>query len=452
MFKEMMKFNSILFKGNQLMKTLYFTLFLSVVFSSSLNAQTELTPAMAIDILLKNNYSIQIARGDSAYLSAAATRGNAGMLPQVGLVVGGTAQNSSINQRFSNGIEVKTSGVTGNGLNARAELGWTLFDGGKMFTTYNRLKAEEQQGGAKLKLVIENELETVLIAYFDIIRKQEELKAKKVALDLFNEQVTIIEAKVVLGSASRQELLQSKVDRNSAKSAVLSQQLDLDNAKLELYRILAVNQDAEYLFPEQKESVFNQNIEEIKRNAESGNSQLLIAKNDKRLQEFRLKETKADRSPVLNLSATYGFTRTSSSAGFALFNQSAGPNAGLTLSWNLYNGSQLNSQIRQSNILLEQTDFIIKQQTDLVNTQISIAYKQWLQSNEILNLETENLSAAEENLNLATERLRVGQIGILPLKESQRSYQEAVSRKSIAAFQMNQAELALMRLSGQLLK
>jgi outer membrane protein len=448
----MRKYNSLLSKRTSSMKSVYFTLISFIAFSIGVVAQTELTPALAIDLLLKNNYSIQIARGDSAVLSAAATRGNAGMLPQIGLLAGGTAQNSSINQRFSNGLEVKTNGVTGNGLNARAELGWTLFDGGRMFTIYNRLKAEEQLGGLRLKSVIENELEKVLIAYYDIIRKQEELKAKKVALDLFNEQLQIIEAKMALGSASKQELLQSKVDLNSAKSAVLFQQLDLDNTKIELYRILAVNQDSEYLFPEPKESVFSQNIEEVKRNADNGNSQLLILNNDKRLQEFRLKEAKSERSPLLNLSAAYGFNRTSSSAGFALFNQSAGPNAGLSLSWNLFNGSQLNSRIRQSNIQLDQQDLLIRQQEDLLNAQIRIAYKQWLQSKEILNLENENISAAEENLKLATERLRVGQIGILPLKESQRSYQEAISRKSIASFQMYQAELSLMKISGQLLK
>lgn len=440
------------FLENTSLKLVYLFLIPLLLISSMVSAQEVLTPEKAIELLLKNNYSIQIARDDSASVAATVSRGNAGMLPQIGVVAGGTVQNSSINQRFSNGLEVNTSGVSGNGINARTELGWTLFDGGKMFTTYNRLKEQQQQAGLSLKMVIENEIEKTLINYYSIVRMQDELKARLVAFDLYSEQVAIIEAKVAIGSASRQELLQSKVDRNAAKSAVLMQQVALENAKLELYRLLVINQDAEYIFPEQSTSVFNQNLDELKKKSEASNTQLSYLMSDKRLREFSLNESKAERLPSLGLTAAYGFNRTSSSAGFALFNQSTGPNAGLTLTWNLFNGSQLNSRIKQSSIQVNRANLMILQEKEIISTQVKIAFKQWLQSKEILELELENLAAAEENLKLATERLRLGQIGILPLKESQRSFQEAISRKSEASFATAQAEVALMKLSGQLVK
>jgi len=441
-----------LFSHMRFIKSIIVILLLILSFPSKIEAQTEMTSKLLVELLLKNNYEIQVARDDSTIKDLAATRGNAGMLPQVGINAGATAQSSSINQRFSNGLEVNTSGVTGNGLNARAELGWTLFDGGKMFIMYNRLKSELNLSSLQLKSTIEAEVEKVLLIYFDIVRNQQELSARKVSLDLAEEQVKIIQAKIVLGSASRQELLQSNVDRNSAKSQLFSQQLLLDNLKLNLYRSIAVSQDSEYTYPQNVESTFSSNLDDIASKAQKSNTQLLVFQNNQVLQDYFRREIKSEMSPMLDLSASYGFNRTSSSAGFALFNQSIGLNGGLTLNWNLFNGSQVNSRIKQSNIRFHQSELYIKQQTELISAEVKIAYKQWLQSKQILELEAENLVAAEENLNLATERLRVGQIGILPVKESQRSFQEAISRKSTADYQMHQAEISLMKLAGELLK
>ncbi len=72
------------------------------------------------------------------------------MLPRLDLNAGGNIQGTTINQRFSNGLEVNTSGVRGNGLNASADLGWTLFDGGRMFINYNSLKANSTLSNIQL--------------------------------------------------------------------------------------------------------------------------------------------------------------------------------------------------------------------------------------------------------------------------------------------------------------
>jgi len=106
----------------------------------SLSAQETLTPELAIELALKNNFSILIARNEQLSVEAGTTRGNAGMLPRVDVNASVGLQNTNINQRFSNGIVVETSGVNNQASNASMSLGWTLYDGGKMFAAWDRLK------------------------------------------------------------------------------------------------------------------------------------------------------------------------------------------------------------------------------------------------------------------------------------------------------------------------
>jgi outer membrane protein TolC len=122
----------------------------------SLSAQETLTPELAIELALKNNFSILIARNNQLSVEAGTNRGNAGMLPRVDVNAGLGIQNTNINQRFSNGIAVQTSGVNNNASNASMSLDWTLYDGGKMFAAWDRLKEQKALSQLQLRTVIEN--------------------------------------------------------------------------------------------------------------------------------------------------------------------------------------------------------------------------------------------------------------------------------------------------------
>jgi outer membrane protein TolC len=425
---------------------------LILLFVNSLLAQEHLTEQKAIANALLYNYSILIARNDSAIASEAATRGNAGMLPRLDLNAAGNIQGTSINQRFSNGLEVNTSGVRGNGLNASADLGWTLFDGGRMFINYNTLKTSQSLSDLQLKLAVENITKEVLVNYYDILRRMQDIKASEIALELANEQLLILEKKAELGSASRQEVLQAKIDKNEATSILMSQQTDLYINKVQLNRLMGINIDTEFSYSDNTRKSFDKSLEDISKQAEQSNSNLLFIKKQQILNEYNLKAIKAERLPTLSLNAAYSYNRTSSTAGFALFNQSSGPNAGLGITWNLFNGSQLNSRIKQSEFQLLNADLIIKDAMSILKSEVLVAYRQLLRFKDLEELERESSELAEENYKLALERLKLGQAGILAVKEASRSYENANSRFSDARFQSIQAEVELLRLAGILVK
>ncbi|MFM2285829.1 MAG: hypothetical protein RLZZ543_1326 [Bacteroidota bacterium] len=426
----------------------------AIVFGTAgcLHAQELLSPEKAVEIALKNNYSILIAHNDQQSSDASVTRGNAGMLPRVDIAAGASAQNTNINQRFSNGISVATTGVNNTATNASAVLSWTLFDGGKMFVVWDRLKEQKVQSQFQLRDLMEQSISSVLDAYFLIVRLKQEVRAREFAVTAAEEQLSLTKKKVELGSSSRQEYLQVTVDRNTAVSQLKTQQIALANAQTQLNQLMGIALDQSYDFPTELKSRFAPQLEEIRQQASSQNASLLLAKSNQSINLFRLREVKAERMPILKLATGYNYARSSSTAGFALFNQSNGLNGGLTFSWNLFNGGQLKTRMMQAQLAIENDAIKIRQTESQVNASIQIAIRQWEQASELLKLEEENFLSARENVSLALERLRLGNAGILVVKEAQRSYEEAISRQSAAALLAKQAEIELMRLAGKLVR
>src|SRR5574344_336917 len=101
----------------------------------SLNAET-LTQSEAIETALKNNYDVQISRVSADIDKANNTPGNAGLLPTAAIEGSGTyAYDMGGDENISRGA-----------LSGGVALAWTIYDGGKMYVTRDRLAEIEALG------------------------------------------------------------------------------------------------------------------------------------------------------------------------------------------------------------------------------------------------------------------------------------------------------------------
>jgi len=104
-----------------------------------LNATEELSLEDAVRISLENNYTIKIARSEAQIDENNLSRGNAGFLPSLDLT--GRANNSSqnVSQVFLDGRLVEKDGAKSSLYEGSLGLNWTVFDGFRMFISYDRL-------------------------------------------------------------------------------------------------------------------------------------------------------------------------------------------------------------------------------------------------------------------------------------------------------------------------
>jgi outer membrane protein TolC len=155
---------------------------------------------------------------------------------------------------------------------------------------------------------------------------------------------------------------------------------------------------------------------------------------------------------VLDFYAGYNYNRNKSEAGFLLLNKTTGYNYGISLGWNIFDGFNVNRQVKNAKIEYQNADFRLKDMQLQISVQLEKALRDFENNLNILNLEQENILLARENLEVAFERFRTGLSNSLELKNAQLSFQDAEVRLVQAQYASKVSETSLMKLNGELVK
>ena len=414
------------------------------------SGQQTLSLQQAIDIALQNNLGLKIVKNENQIASNNNSPGNAGMLPQISATSGATIQSNNIEQRFSNGTTIEKDKVGANNLNAGIALNYTFFDGMKMFATKQKLEVLQAMGENNLRNAIQQTIELVIIAYTNASKQKLLIKAINNSMELYTERVKIAEAKLLSGKSSKTELLQFQIDLNSQKNLLNGHQVLLQNAISSLNEVMQKPADQIYEVSDTLIPDTNLQLGQLLAQALSTNLNLRQLELMKQESSYSLKEIQSQKLPQLRLNAGYNFSRSANQQGFFLYNQAIGPNAGLGLSWNLYNGGIIKRQTENARIQQENIEMQEQQYRNTVSTTITMGWREYRNAISNLNVETRNLDLASENLLIGMERLRLGESNILEIKEAQKLYNDAIQRKTEALARIIIAQTSLLRWSAQL--
>ncbi|MGZ4098159.1 MAG: TolC family protein, partial [Bacteroidia bacterium] len=182
--------------------------------------QEVLTIENAIKIGLEKNYDVLTAKNFKEISKAQNNIGNAGMSPQVSLNAAYNAANINSHQEFNTGAVQDRTGANSNNFAASANVTWTVFDGLKMFAIKKRLNQNEQLTSLQFKQQMETTIYNIILAYYDIVRINELIKAANQNLAIYAERKKIAQLKLEIGSDSKVDLLLVKSDENKAKSNI----------------------------------------------------------------------------------------------------------------------------------------------------------------------------------------------------------------------------------------
>ncbi len=414
--------------------------------------QSKLTLSQAISLALEKNYDIRIASNGAQASTISNTYGNAGFLPSVNFLASTSRSYYNTKQEFSTGLKVDRKNALTSNLNSSIALNWIVFDGMKMFATKDKLDALAAQGQTQLKLQIENTISQVVLRYYEVVKQQQLIKANKETLKIYEEREKIAQKKLEIGSGSKLDLLQARVDLNAQRSALLRQNIALENAMVFLNQLLTL--EATNTFTVEDSISVNTQLEllNIKQNSIANNSEMQIAKRNMAIAGYTLKEVKSYTLPQVGINVNYNLTRAQNEVGLILLNQNLGLNAGLSASWNLFNGYKTRTQIQIAKLGMATSEIAYKGVLSKVDISLQNAWKSYQNTSEILKLEEENISIAKENVTVALERFRLGTSNTIELMLAQKSYEDAITRLITARYELKISETELLRLQGQLVK
>jgi outer membrane protein len=425
-------------------------LILVVKFTSSF-AQV-LTAEEAIKLALQNNFDIQLARNSADVAANNNSVGNAGMLPQVNAngALGGS--NTALNQTLADGRNTERNGVITNTANAGVQLSWTLFDGMGMFINRTRLNQLNAAGEQAYRIQVEQTLQEVLTAYYNLVRQQYVVKVNEQNLKLSDERVRLAGNRYEVGTGSKLDYLQSKVDRNNDKTLLIQLQQALETSKIQMNQLLAREVRTTFKVADSLEVDSTLSYDNLFKDVQSKNSVLKLTdlQRSVALQDLRL--VRAQQMPSLNFNSGYTYNRSKTTAGFLLLNQNNGLNFGLNASVPLFAGFNMKRQYQNAKLNLRSAELLNQKQQLEVQAQLNTVYVQYSRNKELLALQRENVVTAKLAMEVAMDKFRIGTANLLEVKNAQQNLLNAENRMIEVILQIKQSEVQLLRLSGNLVK
>ena len=431
------------------MKSLYIIILL-FGFVPKFMAQELLTLEDALKIALENNYEIRISKNDLSIDKTNVSIGNAGMLPTLtaNVIDNNNIQNTT--QTRIDGTNNTLDNAKNNSLTYGVGLGWTVFDGFKMFTRLDQLKALQKLGEAELKLTIINKISDVTSTYYDLVQKQLQLTALDSTVIISNQRLTLAQNRFTIGKSSKLEVLNAQVDLNTDKTTFLRQKEMYTNTKTLLNQILARDVKLDFKVIDAITVDDKLLLPELKLLAEKQNPQLEAQILNKKIAELQLKQIKSDRYPVVRMNSAYNFSESESSLGFITQSSSKGLNYGFTATLNLFDGFAQRRNEKIAKLQVENSTVAIEQQNQTLQTLLTTSFQTYLTNLELTKLEQKNESIAKQNLDITLEKFRIGTITPIEFRTAQLNYINAKVRNTNTMFQAKLSEISLKELAGNL--
>ena len=419
----------------------------------SMQGQEQLTLQEAIRQSLDNNFAIKIARNDQRISDNNKQAGNAGMLPVLGVDADQTytRQNIELDIQGPDDIfSVSADWAESDRLNAAARLNWTIFDGLGMFMTMEKLKSMKEWGEINTLQQVQNTVAQVNNAYHQVLLEKERLRVLEENLEISLQRQDFAENRYNVGKGSKVDYLAAQVDYNSDRTGLIVQQQRIDHAKVDLNIVMGRNVDTPFDVVRAIEIDTTLFYEDLERNLDKANPELLKAIQDHNIAYYEYKEEKASRYPSISLDVSYTYTSSENEAGQLRASTFDGVNYGLSARWNIFDGNNTNRRVQNAKIQHETTLLALNELRLLVKGDLMKAYIRYQNSIEVVALERKNLEVAKENEAIAIERFQLGASDFLVLREAQSNLVDANGRFLDAMFSTKLAEIELLRLSGNL--
>lgn len=424
-------------------------IYLALLFPAFVSAQQLLSLEAAIDLSLKNNYNILIAKNNTEISKLNNNYGMAGGLPVISISTNDNNSLYNLQQRTSSGVEINKNNVTSSSFNAGVNAGIILFNGFKVSATKDKLSLLQSQSEIKLNCEIQNTIAAIMAVYYDIVKQQSYLKIIENSIDVSTKKLEIISERLNLGMANEANILQAKMDLNASEQNYKGQVLKIEQAKIDLLQL--IGEDNFYSFT----IVDSINVDkEINKdsilNYLQNNPELIFAMQQVKINEQIAKEIKAQKYPSIRINTGYNFNYSSSSSGFNLLTQNYGPTIGASLQIPLYNG---NIYKTQQDVAMYNINNAVIYQENLNNSLISDALKTYLaykSTLEQIESQQTNFENAAKLVNIVVQRFELSQSTILDLKAAQESYENAGYLLINLKYNAKIAEIEIKRLTFKL--
>jgi len=423
-------------------------------------AQEILTKERALEITLENNFGIKIAKNNLEIAENNTSIYNSGKLPTATLNSGANYSRNNQSLTFTdrdtgNDSEISGNGVVAKTYNASLGVNYTIFDGFGRKYNVEQLKQTYNLTELQARETIENTYLQLFTTYFQIARLSENTDNLAEALTISKQRLQRAQYQYDYGQSTKLEFLNAQVDVNNDSISLIAAKQQLNNAKRGLNVILGKETATNFAVETNVEYNNMLSFEDLKAKTMQNNSLLKQNEQNIAISEFNVKINKATYLPSLNFNASYGYNRTRNENLINPFGAklitSDGLNAGLNLTWNIFDGGLTKTRVANAKIALDNQQILLEQQKLNIENNLKNTWENYKNQLFILSAQEQNVQSNQNNFDRTQERFKLGQISSVEFRQAQINLINAKTALNNAKFDAKLIELQLLQLSGDIL-
>ncbi|MEM6685356.1 MAG: TolC family protein [Bacteroidota bacterium] len=434
------------------MYTKSYLTYILVFFGIYMNAQQILSPDEAIQLTLAHNYGIQIANNTVKVAENNTSVLNSGYLPTLTGNAGATYNLDNTEAEFANGESAVLNGAESSRYNASINLNYTLFDGLGRLYNYRRLKEQYQLSELEARETIENTLLQLFSVYYSVAQLSENTTAIKETFEISKDRLTRSEYQFEYGQNTKLDVLNAEVDINNDSINIVNTEQQLINAKRDLNVILGNKLSQDFNVDTTIAFIFNLDKNDLWTKTQANNVSLLRAEKNISISNLDIQSNRSQYLPTVGLTGSYGWNRNNNNAAaFVAVSTNVGLSAGLTLTWNLFDGGTTITRVKNAKITLENQQLQKEQILIDLERNFNNAWDDYKNKVLIYELQQENIKTAKNNFDRTQEKFKIGQVNSIEFRQAQLNLLNAELSRNQAKYNAKLAELVVLQLSGDLL-
>jgi outer membrane protein TolC len=420
---------------NRIIKIYSLWMAILVTTISAYSQPEDLSLTNALAKTLEYNYGIRISKSDVEIASIKNNWGEAGRYPTIGF---DASSNNTYNFTDTNWT---------NRLYAGVGLDWTIFDGFRVNFTKDKLETLEELSRGSLGVVVENTIEDVIMAYYDVLLQQENLNVLQTVMTLSEDRYTYEQARYELGGTVTFEVLQAQNVYLNDKALFMTQEVVVRNAIRNLNFLLGLDPSLMWNFPDPFEpDTTDYILGDLTGKMMSNNQTLRNQYTNLQLQKKEIDLRKSALYPSLYVSA--GLDENVGNIQFIGNTDALSTYGNLRLSWDIYTGGTRKRAIEVARINEEVAQVEIEQMEHSLMNELLNLYDFYSIRIALLEVADESLEAAELNMSIADEKFRTGAITSFEYRDIQLIYLNSALRRLQAIYNLIGSRTSLTRLTG----
>lgn len=418
---------------------------LLLIYVSVTMAQEPLTLNDAISKALENNYGIIIVKQNQRISEIQNNWGTAGRYPYINLSLGNdNAYNINETEDFAN-----------NRFSAGASVNWTIFDGFIVNINKQRFEELEQLSKQNTAVMVEGTIQSVVLAYFNVLLQKEKLKNWGDIMKLSEDRYNLAEDRKAYGTYVTYDVLQAKNAFLTDRSGYLLQEVSYKNSLRDLNFLLAEKDQINYTLTDSFSAVqVDYKLADLEAQMIENNKTLQNQYVNQRLLENAVAAAKSNFYPTFDFRG--GVTGNANRFNYAerdeSWNKSANFYGNFTLSYNLFSGGNRKRAVEIAQVDEAIGTVEIDEVTHELGNRLANLYEFYLVRKELLDLAFENLEAAKLNLQLSKEKFDSGAINSFNYRDVQISYISIAQRELEAIYNFIVSQTELLRLTGTIIQ